>query len=257
MQGCKIILERLFRGDNSIFTLDKTKLVFSVLLGGTIFLAFPTEASADENGGNLEKQGCMHCHSLDGKGGLIGPPFDNISKFRSKEYIVKKLTIKAPIPQEYPRSYPDPKELMNHVRLNKVTSEKIADYLINHKSSSEWSVKGHGGMKKDDVPLGSGFAPHPVSKDSRAGLALYRDKGCAACHSISLIGGRMGPALDGIGAKRSRKFIENRISLGAVVSYGDREYKPSSYSMPSMNLSQKEVRQITEFLLTLPVEKND
>lgn len=230
---------------------------FGILIGCTIFLAAAPEAISQDGAASLEKQGCMHCHSLDGKGGLIGPPFDNIGKFRSQKFIENKLTSASRKSVKTAKSYPDPSELMRHVLLKKETANRIADFLVKHKSTADWSVKSHGGIEKDDVPLGSAFSPHPVSKESRLGLALYRDKGCAACHSINLIGGRLGPALDGIGAKRSRKFIENRISLGAIVSYGDKEYKPSAYNMPALNLSQKEVRQISEFLLTLPVEKKD
>ncbi|MCW5823135.1 MAG: cytochrome c [Cyanobacteria bacterium TGS_CYA1] len=234
------------------------KLSIGIIIGCTILLATPDQAQAKPFDGatELEKQGCMHCHSLDGEGGMIGPPFDNIKEFRSKQFIQNKLS--KPVKHtKKSHSYPVPSDLMNHVYLKEETALKIADYLINYKSKSTWQAKGHGNIDKDEVPLGAGFNPHVATKESRLGQALYRDKGCAACHSINMIGGRLGPSLDGVGARRSKKFIENRITTGATVTYGDKEYKPSEYIMPSMKLSQKEVRMLTEFLLTLPVKNKE
>lgn len=250
-----VLLFSCAREIESINRIKRTSKYLFAALSCAIFLAGIAKAadSSDSSASNtLEKGGCLHCHSLDGKGGLIGPPFDNIAKFRNESFIVNRLTSKAPIPKDYPKNYPDPKELMNHVRVDKVTAQKLADYLISHTSTSELSVKGHGGISKDDVPAGFSFEPLPVTQSSRQGMALYRDKGCAACHSIGLIGGRFGPALDGVGAKRSRKFIENRISAGAIVSYGGKEYQPSAYNMPPSTLSQKQIKQLTDFLLTIP-----
>lgn len=232
-------------------------LSLGVLLGCTILLACPVQAETSDGAGEFEKQGCMHCHSLDGEGGMIGPPLDNIKEFRSKESVQTKLTKQFKPKTKRSHDYPKPADLMNHVVLKEETAKKIADYLYNYQSKATWQAKGHGTINKDEVPLGSSFKPRPISKDSRLGFVLYRDHGCAACHSINTIGGRLGPALDGIGARRSRKFIEGRINTGATVSYGDKEYKPSAYTMPSMNLSQKDVRLLTEFLLTLPRKDSD
>lgn len=230
------------------------KLSLAILIGFTALLAGPVQAKSSNGAAELEKQGCMHCHSLEGEGGMIGPPFDNIKEFRSTEYIKNKLTVRHKQKSKPSNVYPKPEDLMNHVILKEETAQKIADYLYNYQSKSKWQAKGHGIIDQDEVPLGASFKPHEVSKESRLGFALYRDRGCAACHTINMIGGRLGPALDGVGARRSRKFIESRISSGATVTYADKEYKPSSYIMPSMNLSQKEVRLLTDFLLTLPVK---
>ena len=235
---------------------NKKQRIAAAVLGCALSLASPTKANPSDAESTLNKQGCLHCHSIDGEGGMIGPPLDDIGKFRSAKFIENKLSTKAKKQVKSKKIYPEPTDLMNHVILKKDTAKLLADYLVNHKSKSHWSIQGHGTTESEEVPLGSSFSPHSVSKDSREGFSLYKEKGCAACHSINLIGGRFGPPLDGVGARRSRKFIENRISAGATVSYGDKEYKPSSYSMPSMNLSQKEVRLLSEFLLTLPVKNN-
>lgn len=233
------------------------KLSFAIIIGCTALLAYPAQAKTHEGATEIEKQGCMNCHSLDGEGGLIGPPLDNIKEFRSKDFIQNKLTTKSKQKTKKSHVYPTPADLMNHVVLKEETAKRIVDYLYDYQSKAKWQAKGHGTLDKDEVPLGASFKPHAVSKESRLGLALYRDHGCAACHSVNMIGGRLGPALDGVGARRSRKFIENRISTGATVTYGDKEFKPSAYIMPSMNLSQKDVRLLTDFLLTLPAEESD
>ncbi|MBX9667075.1 MAG: hypothetical protein K2X93_05620 [Candidatus Obscuribacterales bacterium] len=63
-------------------------------------------------------------------------------------------------------------------------------------------------------------------------------------------GGR-GLALDGVGARRSRAFVERRVSEGSLIFFGSEHYKPAAYRMPPSKLSTKEIKQITDFLFTL------
>lgn len=47
---------------------------------------------------------------------------------------------------------------------------------------------------------------------SRAGEALYRVSGCSSCHRVLGNGARIGPALDGIGSRRSGTWLADFLS---------------------------------------------
>lgn len=52
------------------------------------------------------------------------------------------------------------------------------------------------------------------SPRTQAGEALYRRSGCGACHRILGNGAAIGPALDGIGSRRSREWLLDFLSRG-------------------------------------------
>lgn len=205
----------------------------------------------------LDKNGCLHCHFSKGDGGLLGPVLDGIKGHRSEAYIVETLTngTARQFPDRYyPKGVLDPREYMSHVRVKAPEARIIARYLLSLPQRDEdIEVKGHGEGSDSQGPPGFHFVPQKPSASSKAGLALYKESGCAACHSVAGVGGRIGPALDGVGARRTRPFIEARISEGAIVFFGAQQYKPSQYKMPPADLSREEIEQLTDFLLTLPV----
>jgi nitric oxide reductase subunit C len=229
--------------------------VLSVGLIQSLAQAGPKEGKAAPGKGAelLKEQGCLHCHYVKGDGGLIGPPLDGIEKYRTEDDIVATLTRSRPLPDHYPRGIVDPREFMKHVKLSRATAREIARYLMTAgKDEDQLVVKGHGEDEPETLPEGFKFTPSAPSESSRKGLAKYKDSGCQACHAIGGVGGRVGPALDGIGARMSRSFMENRIARGAIVFFGDKEYRPSEYIMPPSQLSKEEIAQITDFLMTLP-----
>lgn len=77
------------------------------------------------------------------------------------------------------------------------------------------------------------------------GRALFQEKGCSYCHMMSGAGGVKGPALDGVGKRRSKEAIENQIRNGSMImpAFGDA-------------LTPQEIDAIAEFLhksITAPV----
>ncbi len=208
----------------------------------------------------MEKNGCLNCHYVQGDGGFIAPPLDGISRFRKKDDLVKMLTsdkVSKTKSDKEEQSYPSPEELMSHVKLGQKDALEIVDYLMTLPADENFEVKGHGEAWKDIFPLGSKFVPEKTSKSSQKGKKLFYKNGCIACHIVEGKGGRSGPCLDGIGASRSRKFIEKRIESGAVVVKCGTEYAPSNYSMPPSTLSRKAITKITNFLMTLPPDPRE
>lgn len=77
-------------------------------------------------------------------------------------------------------------------------------------------------------------APENVHGDSQAGSRLFRTTGCIGCHQVALEGGRVGPSLTDIGARRGASYLravllnpesllpEDFLQLQAVTADGKR-----------------------------------
>lgn len=90
-----------------------------------------------------------------------------------------------------------------------------------------------------------------------AGRSLYMANGCADCHYIESeapeSGCLDGEPLDGIGSRRSRKFVEEH--LADPEDHVRKNYKVFSSEpnmMPHPNLTREEVALITDYLFSLP-----
>ena len=199
------------------------------------------------------KMNCKSCHIIESDGGTIGPPLDGIGKHRTLAEIERRLNkeqkAKAALPD-----YVSPQELMSHVRLPHVQAKAIAIYLYKlPETKLQWDVSGHNKGETDSIPPGAHFSQRNSDASSERGKELYFDHGCAACHSIGAGGGRIGPSLQGVGARRSRSFIESRITNGALLGPSrSGEYKRMGYRMPPSEVSKQEVNDITNYLLTIP-----
>ena len=78
----------------------------------------------------------------------------------------------------------------------------------------------------------SSYKPAATSKLTDKGKALFARDNCATCHSISGKGGCLAPLLDGVGARRSEKFVYTRIARSKeaenefLKTYGNSELMP-------------------------------
>jgi cytochrome c oxidase cbb3-type subunit 3 len=55
------------------------------------------------------------------------------------------------------------------------------------------------------------IAVENVPGDARAGGHLFRDNGCMGCHQVGAEGGRLGPALTEIGARRGAAYLRAKV----------------------------------------------
>jgi cytochrome c2 len=83
----------------------------------------------------------------------------------------------------------------------------------------------------------------PQNAASKAGRDVYAAQKCALCHSISGIGGKKS-ALDGVGARLKPEEIRKWIQT-------PKEMKPDTTMKPYPNLPQKDLENLTAYLLTL------
>jgi cbb3-type cytochrome oxidase cytochrome c subunit len=99
----------------------------------------------------------------------------------------------------------------------------------------------------------TGYVPQPKSKLSERGRAVYVRLECAVCHTIANAGGRNGPPLDGVGARRSKAFLTEKIAdpRAFAEQYPDLlGWEPSQ--MAHAKVKPQEVEAIVAYLLTLP-----
>lgn len=198
----------------------------------------------------LYKKGCLNCHFIKGDGGFIGPPLDGIGKYLTQEQIVHRLTSSKPIKPMRQR-FPSANEFMRHVLLTNHDARLVAQYLTTLPEADLKTSHPETDVEKF-LPKGSKFTPKEPNESSKKGKQKFQDYGCLACHSVKGQGGRLGSALDGVGARRSRTFIESRIKKGAIIMFADKQYKSSKFIMPPSELSDKDISRIVDYLMTLP-----
>ncbi len=242
----------------SLPTLCCLSLALTTLMSITALAAEakPRESRAIRTSGRklTASMNCKSCHIIEGDGGLVGPPLDGIGYHRTVDQIFRRLSSgkgKTKLPNHFTVA-----ELMTHVRLPRNEAMSIAIYLSNlPECTVKWDLKGHGTAPADDIPPGFHFKPRQSDASTEQGKELYLTHGCAACHTIGSSGGRIGPNLEGVGARYSRTFIESRIASGAIYAAARKgNYAPTKFAMPPTEIPEKEVKLITDFLLTLPVK---
>lgn len=98
------------------------------------------------------------------------------------------------------------------------------------------------------------FKPAAASDQSRKGESIFRTLNCMACHQVRGVGGDLGPALDGVGGRRSRDFLLMRLS-------NDPEEVEKFARVPGVSavqvhshtrISRQSTEAIVDFLETLP-----
>lgn len=117
----------------------------------------------------------------------------------------------------------------------------------------KWEVEAAKGVTTTAPATHPGaYVPAPATESSRAGEALYKKLECNACHAIGKVGGEVGPALDGIGAKRSRAFMIGHITDPEAHAKNLPKEHPKEVMMPPTSATAEQIAQMVDYLLTLP-----
>ena len=86
-------------------------------------------------------------------------------------------------------------------------------------------------------------APAVTSGSVLTGRIVYDRNGCSACHSIQGKGGQVGPDLTHVGKKRDRAWLIRHFRDPQAVSSGS--------IMPKVNLPDKELNELTDYMQSL------
>ncbi len=208
-------------------------------------------------GKTLYKQhDCARCHSIEGRGGEIGPPLDGIGGHRGREWLIARLLDPKKQMEEFPEVFGGKPSLMPHQGFSSNTAKLLADYLLTLQEPKAGFLVLH--HPRIDTEKGwsetasnrESWQPQAESDAVRSGKELFISLHCGACHSLDGSRGRFGPDLSGIGYRRSSTELEKILS-GAVRS--------SVMKKQTERLGDEQIFDIKAFLLTLPraTEKTD
>ncbi len=85
-------------------------------------------------------------------------------------------------------------------------------------------------------------ADNPAAPELARGAELFETRGCRGCHKLNDVGGVIGPALDGVGARRSPGWLQRHFLSPAAVTPGS--------GMPPQQFSPSDLHAITLFMLS-------
>lgn len=200
----------------------------------------------------FEKLNCEGCHSTGGKGGRIGPPLDGIGGRRDEEFLTSHLTNPEEHAKKLPEQHGNLPNRMPHPHATAEEVKLIVAYLLTlPEPAAGFRVSPHEhGALPASSPAGD-FVPASIGESSRAGQKLYLEMGCAACHSIGGVGGQFGTKLDGIGARRSRRWIVGHITNPQLHTEQFPGEHAGETGMPATSATPQQIELIADYLMTL------
>lgn len=175
-----------------------------------------------------DQNNCMGCHTLLGEGAYYAPELTKVYERRGPEWMA--VFLKDP-----QAMFPGERKMVQY----DFTDEEIAALIAFFRWVGEIDTNGFP-AKPDLAPVAS--AAPATSAAAEAAPATFKTL-CTACHSVGGQGGVVGPALDGVGARRDAAYLARWIADPASV-------KPGT-TMPKLPLSEADQAQIVSYLSTL------
>lgn len=183
------------------------------------------------HGKNLwDKNNCMGCHTILGEGAYYAPELTKVYERRGPAFI--KAMIKDP-----QAMYPGQRRMEEY----DFTDEELDALVAFFKWIGEMDLNGW--PPKPDL---NRLAVQSVNSETGGAIAELVDRPkvynqmCIACHALQGQGGTVGPALDGIGDRKSYDDLVAWLKDPQAV-------KPGSL-MPKLPLSETDVSELAAFL---------
>lgn len=170
----------------------------------------------------FESSGCRGCHKLDGVGGNIGPELDRVGAHRTPEWLKRHFLTPAAV---------TPGSAMPPQKFSEAELESITLFML---SQTGEQVPGY-------------YASMKVIPSTSEGRRLFQQKSCIACHAVGSQGGKIGPALDDVGLRRSPEWM--------IQHFRDPQTVSPATVMPRFGFTETEARALTDFLLHLRDQK--
>jgi cytochrome c551/c552 len=165
----------------------------------------------------FDESGCIGCHKLHGRGGIIGPELDRVGASRGAEWLLKHFKNPASV---------SPGSAMPPIKASEADLEALTLYVL--------SFTGE--------PLSAYYVSMKTIPGPSAGRRLYQEKSCGECHALGGKGGTLGPAIDDVTKRHDAQWIIAHFTNPQAVSPGT--------LMPQYNLTEQETRALTEFMLS-------
>lgn len=94
--------------------------------------------------------------------------------------------------------------------------------------------------------------PAHSQASSDSAEAKFFSQNCSACHSVGTTGGCLGPILAGEGQRRTKEFIESRISNDPAKIEAFRRIYGHAELMPHKRIPAAEAKKMAEYIMSLP-----
>ncbi|MCA8925105.1 MAG: c-type cytochrome [Planctomycetes bacterium] len=175
-----------------------------------------------------DSSNCMGCHTILGEGAYYGPELTKVYERRGPAFI-------AAVIRDPDAMFPGQRRMQSYG----FEDEQIQDLV----AFLEWI----GNMDLNGFPrkpnLGPGGAAPGVPTGVTATPPPVFSQLCLACHQLGGKGGLVGPALDGVGARLEKDFMEQWLRDPQTVKAGT--------LMPKLPLSEAQIGELATFLSTL------
>jgi len=166
----------------------------------------------------FETSGCRGCHKLAGVGGIIGPELDKVGTRRSPEWLRAHFLSPATVT---PGSGMPPQKL---------SDDDLDAIILFMLSQTGETAPGY-------------YASMRVLPSAAQGQHLFEQKGCIGCHSVAGQGGKVGPALDDVGLRRTPEWM--------VRHFRDPQSVTPGSVMPKFGFTDAEAEALAQFLMHL------
>lgn len=177
-----------------------------------------------------ETNNCMGCHTLLGEGAYYAPELTKVYERRGPEFIRAML-------RDPQAMYPGQRRMVQY----DFTHEEMEALVAFLKWIGEMDLNGF----PPEPTLLPVAVPTPVGENAVATVRRPKvfNQLCIVCHRLDQRGGTIGPALDGVGSRRS---YDNLIAWIT----NPRKVKPGT-AMPKLPLSEADVAELASFLSQL------
>lgn len=218
------------------FFLFGTALCAVAFVGLTVdtFARIPKQTRQDQltepvrRGKDLwDRSNCMGCHTLLGEGAYYAPELTKVIERRGATFVRAMLT-------DPEKMYPGQRRMWKYD-----FSERDKDDLI---AFFTWI----GGMDLNGFPpaptLGAVATPQGQLTGAATRPQIFSQL-CVACHMLGGQGGQVGPALDGVGSRKTARELTEWLR-------DPQKVKPGT-AMPKLPLTEGQLDELTAFLSTL------
>ncbi|MBL7545754.1 MAG: c-type cytochrome [Bdellovibrionaceae bacterium] len=186
-------------------------------------------------GKNLwDTSNCMGCHTIMGEGAYYAPELTKVFERRGETFI--KSILRDP-----EAMYPGQRKMVNY----HFSQQEIDDITAFLKWIGEVDLNGFP-AKPDLGNVATAIHSTGSSPEGAVLPPVTFSQVCVACHAVGGAGGKVGPALDDIGLRKDAAYLSRWLT--------DPQAIKADSQMPKLPLSEKDIKDIVDYLMTLKNE---
>lgn len=231
----------LSKSQAKAFFIFGTAAFSAIFIGLTIdtFQRIPKQTNANEltdsaiRGKHLfDTKNCMGCHTIMGEGAYYAPELTKVLERRGEAFV--KAILKDP-----EAMYPGQRKMVNY----HFSDQEIEDLTAFLTWVGKMDLNGFPPKPDLMTTAPSGAANNPLEAVQQPQIFSQM---CIACHALNGRGGKVGPALDGVGSKFDVQYIAKWLSDPASIK--------TNSKMPKLPLSEKDITELATYLSSLKGE---